>query len=720
MLRLDPQHIHQLVEESQAILRPHFRAMDELESWLLTTAYGENADWDVPDDWPENVPFSFIALLLPRMTREAPRFAMRGDGSKRLREQVLGIQGSLNLLSRQQRLNRALIQGAMDYLLGFTCFFVDAEPIPAHRLTADQRRQMKGSVREVPEGSPARIQRPAVAPPAEDVVTPHWPYADHRPRGTYGWDQTAKTWSQVRFWWHDVVEDYEELVGRAEADPDHWDIENVKRLGELSAAENPYSAATGRGGQTNRRQVRYRMVYVPEGRITEEPPEGEEHDPEDGPPEVTKEPGRHEHGVWMTLGVPGNGAGGYQDLKPDGKFGEERLKGGGANEGIELAKPFYRVGSTNSPYKVFGPYIPASRTVPFSPLTVNRDQIRLWGDLAAAAARRMRRYSRQVLYDLKDASIREAINEAGDDDFVGIPGFETGRAQVVERGGLSQQDMAHMAHQQATVYRGLGMSETLQGNSTNNTATAEDYAARTGLLRIDDVVSGWEEGLAEVGHEMAWHMAFSDKFWAVLDEQAKVEMMMADMAPLIDGGAIDSQKAERMAKFWAEREIHVWQGGDFDSDHGLDFGLLRCEIEPYSMERRNLQEQQAALMALFPILAQVNTLVVQQPHFEWREFLRQIGRTFQVPDLEKMLHMDIAQQMSQLMIAEGLNQTATSGAQGPGAVKIGGPGASRLGPSAGFQSSASRGSAGGPKMPAAGPTAGTGQGTGSRQPQLSV
>jgi len=640
----DPNAIAAIVDESCELLRPHFEKMDELEHWLRSRGYGD--EFDGSEDWPENVPYSFFAMLMPRMTHSAPRFTFQGGGSKKLREQVLGLQAAQNIIAKQTRMNQALQPAAMDYLLGFTCLYVDCESQPRHRLTPAQRRKMKGDARYVPPRTGKDYKKPAGQPRYYDSATPLWPMADHLVRHSYGWDQRAKTWAKVRFFWHDVVEDLEDLLARADADPDHWDREAILRLAAVRSSDNPYDAAASKETEEQVTQVRYRMVWVPGARITEEA-----FDAEGGQARKVVEPGEHEHGVWLTLGTLDATSG--EEFSP--RFGDKtRADQSSAPTRSEyLAKPFYRRGSRNSPYKVLGAHIPASKTVPFSPLTSSHEQIRLWNDLAASVQRRMRRYKRQLVYDLRDASMIDDLIASEDDAYVGISGFETAKAQVVETGGVGQQDVAHLQMSQQTTYRALGMSETLQGNATNQTATAESYAAQSGLQRIGQVVAGWENLLSDVAEEMAWHMAYTSTFWVVLDEAAKIEMALADMAPFIEAGLLDARQAESVARQAAEREIAVWQGGDFADDPELDFGLMSIEIEPWSMERRDIAEQRQDVLALIPMVAEISNLVVQQPHFEWKSMLRILGRVFRQPDLEKMLHMDIAQQLSQLALAQG-------------------------------------------------------------------
>lgn len=670
----DAQAIADLIDDSERRLKPHFDQMDELERWLLSSGYGATDDYDGGEDWPENVPYSFVSLLMPRMTHAAPRFTFTGGGSKKMREQMMGLQGAQNILARQTRMNLALVPAAMDYLLGFTCLYVDCESQPAHTLTQAQRRMLKGRARFVPEGQ-SRTARDYKRPPGQpryyDSAMPRWPISDHLPRHTYGWDQSARTRARIRFFWHDVVEDFDDLRARALDDPEHWDLDAINRLGMVSKEQNAYDAAMSTGPQFQHiKQVRYRMVFIPEGRIPQDD-EPEHDDGPDGPrQERIVEPGEHEHGVWLTLGVADGGS--TTELRGR-RFGE-MAKDASATADTRaefLAKPFYRTGSRTPPYHILGPHLPASHTVPFSPLTANKEQIRLWNDLAAAVNRRMKRYSRQVLYDLKDESVVEAILAAKDDDFVGIPGFETGRSQVIERGGASQVDLAHKIDVQQTVYRGLGMSETLQGNATNATATAESQAAQTGLSRVGLIVDGWEQGLAEVAEDQAWHMAYSGDFWVVLDEQAKIEQALGDMQPFIEAGVVDAQSAERIARIAAEREVAVWQGGDFAEDPSLDFGLVRVEIEPSSMERRDLTQQKQDVLTLLPIVLQIGQAVIAQPHIEWKEMLRMVGRVFRQPDLEKMLHMDIAQQLSQIALSQGLQDVEMGAALPSGTTKIG-------------------------------------------------
>lgn len=677
MLDLDPEVIADLIDESEKLLKPHFDQMDELERWLLSRGYGNPDDFDGGQDWPENVPYSFVSMLMSRMTHAAPQFSFTGGGSKAMREQTLGLQDAMNLLARQTRLHLTLAPAAMDYLLGFTCIYVDCESQPAHKLTRAQRRLMKGKARYVPGQGDQRVgprrssrdyTKPSGPPRYYDSATPTWPMGDHLVRHSYGWDQTARTWNAVRYFWHDVVEDLEDTLARCKADPEHWDEEAILRLGQVSRSDNPYLAGSSTTRHDQVKQVKYRMVFVPEGRITED-----EFDPDSGEPrKVAKEPGEFEHGVWLTIGCVDGGSASYSRGR---RFGEQA----GADDSITptrsefLAKPFYRRGSKNPPYHIFGAHIPASKTVPFSPLTANHEQIRLWNDLSAAVQRRMRRYSRQVLYNLMDETTIEAILEAKDDDFVGIPGFETGRAQVVERGGMSQQDTVHLQTSQQTVYRGLGMSETLQGNATGNTATAEGYAAQTGLARVGLVLNGWENGVAGVALDQTYHIAHNDDFWVVLDEAAKINAAMADMAPFIEAGLLDAQTAEQIARQAAQQEIAIWQGGDFASDPSLDFALLKIEIEPQSMERRDLQEQRQDVLALVPLIQMVGDATIMQPHIEWREILRLIGKVFRQPDAHKWLRMDIAQQMSQLMLAQGLADVQMGGSLPSGTQKQGEP-----------------------------------------------
>lgn len=671
MLSLDAQTMNDLVEESAKELRRYWEPVDEMERWMTGRFFGNDFDFEVPDEWPENVPFGLVTLLLPMMAHNAPRWSLSADGTKRMREQSLGLQGALNLISRQTNLHQTLAPGVIDFLLGWACFYVDCESTPRHRLTNAQRREMKGRARYVPGEQGEDYPKEAGQPRYYDSAIPAWPTLDFLPRHSYGWDVSARTWSRVRFKWHDIVEDYEDLLARAE-DDDTWDIEAIRQLGSIGGRKNPYNALEGDRSTRKIGEVRYRSIWVPEGRLLDDDEmEVDNFDPtEDKPRETKKEPGDHEHGLILTVGVADGG--GRKTLGAR-SYTELADQPGTENRALMLRKPFYRRGSRKGPYKIGGVYHTASNTIPLSPLIATKEQIELWNDVGSAICKRIRRYSRQIVYDLKDETMVEHLANSQDDDYVGVPGFDGNNLKVVERGGAAQQDLAHAQYLQNNVYRNLGMAETLQGSAGDSTATAEKLANDTGKTKMRYPVDRWTGLLAEVGEEMCWHMAYSSDFWVVLDDEAKMEMMLQDIAAFIDRGAINTQDAEQLVRYVSQREVHIWQGGDFAEDETLDFGMMQVEVEPFSMERRDLQQQQQDILLLMPLLERIGGLIVMQPHMEWRERLRDLGRVFAMPGLERMVRMDIAQQMSQLQIAQGLADTVMGPGTG-GAIKMGGPG----------------------------------------------
>lgn len=617
-----------LVREAKEDRKPFDDGFAKLEDMYVSRWYGRGRRKGAKSQ-PENVPFSFAAMMLPHMIQSAPRFLASADGTYQNEVFAAGSQAALNLISKRAQWNRILRPGAFDYLMSYPAFFIEMAPA-RHAMVPDaMRRRLKGALRSVPEDD--ERDAPTFQASPMSPAPPHWPALRHVQRTRWGWDLKARVWDEARFLWWETTYGIDQLKDIAEREPSKWRKDQIERLTANTDAVSLGYAGTrsGTAGEKveDRNEVCVHQVWVPED-------------------ELGESPGRGEKGVVYTFVVC---SAAHMDVP------------------IEIRPPYYFYGPPTGPLVTGGQFTVSMESVPVNVLMANKEQIDLVNAVAWSVGKRIKEHKRVYAYDMAiDGDIR-AMTLRGDGQFQGIAGMvREGQPLImpVDMGGVDRADIAHYQIALDSLSRNvMGSDEAMRGQvGSGATATEVNAAFNQTFAQIEHIIQGWEQIVVDCGHAVRWYVENDTRFFTFFDQEGKELVRRRQGQQLVDQGALAPQELDVALKR-ARSTPYPFQGGDLSMDESgqIDPHSVEVRLEVGSLQRRTSAQRRVDEVALNEQLAGLGASALQFPFINWKERVRALGEAWGKSGLEELFDEEAASQIAGIQMAAGMPEARFEG-----------------------------------------------------------
>lgn len=289
---------------------------------------------------------------------------------------------------------------------------------------------------------------------------------------------------------------------------------------------------------------------------------------------------------------------------------------------IRDPQPFY--GRPTGPYSLIGAYVVPDCPYPLSPLGANFNESSELNAHARAMSRNAAQYKRLVLVAEHRSNLAETIKGAPDMLVVPVQGLQRDEVISFEIGGITDQQLKQYGFFNDRLLRVSGLSDAQRGfTDPDVTATSDAIAEGSSQLRISFLQTVFADGIADNLKNILWYMDHDERIDFPLGPEVGEKMGMAE--PRFKGG---------------------------DPEMMLNDPVLTIDV--YSMERTNQALLQRQLLEAFQLVVQTAPMMVQMPFIDWRDFIRRIGDTFNVPDLSNMIDWNMIQQAAAMQMAMGL------------------------------------------------------------------
>jgi hypothetical protein len=598
----------------------------------------KNLDPTRGDMSPENLGLAVFQAVIPSMVTSAPVMDCRSSGGYFEQLQVAAIASAGTQICYKQKMQDALRPAAWDMMFkDYACGFIEKSTADMSDLTKAERAAASGRLFDdepVDVGGEADDEPAPRATATPRVQIPaRWPRIKSLDPHRCGFDCKGRTIGEARFTWHEMVEDWEDIMERASEHPDDWIEEGVLDMHTL------------REDDELREEVNYYVIYVP-GAVIE-----------------GKTPRPNQPGVIYTIASHGQG----------GKSPEK---------GLEIRRPFYWNGHPGGPHIFEGQYVTGKDPFFLGILSGNMDALDMLDSVSMAVRDRMANYKRVYAFDASRVDEATAIAGSKDGEFVAVPGLASGQGIImpIETGGVTNADGGMLQEVQSNALQQVGIDTSGRGSADPNaTATAVSVAANATASKLSYLVGRWDGFVRECLERMAWEIAHDDRIAIRLDEPGREKYLRSQLEPLTQMTDLTAADVEQIVSD-QKRHPMFFQGGDFSGDEGFDWNRLDIRIQPRSMEGAQGEQQAQRIIVWAQQLAFLGQQMVTQPHIRWVDIIRDLGRAYGMSDADAVADIDIAQQLAQIQIAQGMgdvNLGSEVDPQGSGATLREGRGGAR-------------------------------------------
>lgn len=539
MLKTDPEHLHELIDESVKVRdaklgREQERIDRRLGPGYVKTSHNSNQAVNHQHEW--------LSLMLPRLAVRNPRFKVQSTRLSAQQDTAEMVRLFLNRWVKTIRMDRFLLPVAIDY----------AQTWGAAMVTPDVPHG--GHARRIAEDWIPRITR---IPPSRLVVDPHCDGMD-----------------TARFVGHLWVADPETMIE---------DAKKAKENGDDSWRMNALKGLVGKDTDMHRLGQRFKRsvtrneavgydIWVPE-LITDGM------GPDDG-----------FHGSLLTVV--------YDD---------------GGLTAIREPRPFW--GPAWGPYTLFGCYPGTDDPWPLSPLAAV-EQRELDLDTQYRAANKAAAEYKRVVLAAKGSKIPHGF----DGQIIWIDSMHAEMPpQVVELGGVTDQQLRNIAVMDQQLQRSSGMDAAQSGDARDDTtATAVAVADTATQTRSGFIIDQFMAGVERVCRTAAWYAVKDDRVRLSLGAEAAEALGIED--PIFMGGEVPGEDAP--------------------------FEALELEIDPMSVARNTEALHQRRTLEFFRIVAESAPMIAQTPMVDWAKMYGRIGDALNIPDAEEFVDVAMAMQMA--------------------------------------------------------------------------
>lgn len=542
------------------------------------------------DDSSENVEFQVISTRIPKLIFDVP--AVRCDSPLiESADEVAMFDQGFNRWIHESDTRQVLHECAVDYCFNWCVALVSRRP--AEWLG---QVQMKGG-----------------------TGVPDWPYLEHLPTDLFFTDHLSNSPYRGRFSGHTVVADKEDLLSRAESHPEEgWNVAVI----EASADDAGVSSVRKQSGEgPTRKELAYRQVYVPDAPIDFET----ECLQEDG--SQCPEEKRHLY----------NGRLFYVPVMPVSHEGRNRKKK--ASGFLRDSEPYF--GPPSGPYVVGFEHVIPGEPYGMSTLTPNGATIRLLNEVTTTINEGV--ISHKVMGVVNDIAegLEDTIVNGKNGQVYTVPGYERGQSDVLEVGGISNQDLVHAGVMRDRADRGLGMDDGQYGRADDQaSATAVAVAADSAGDKTGQAKHQFTDFVQRAFRIVGFYLWNDEEFAMPLSIQDWIgmgrtvdELVKRDESgdPILDGNG--QPKIDQPMMF----------GG---TDKPRSYASLQMTIEPFSMERMSEQVAARNAQTLTATMATIMPLVLQNPQGRWDLYFKAMAKYTRIPEMEHLVNMIAAADMA--------------------------------------------------------------------------
>ena len=572
MLNLSPAHWFEEKQAAEDHRDQYLEGWDDMVERYHGPGYRQGGVGSGPSD-PENHAFEWCSLMVPQLTASSPRARVRTARSGAARRGAIASQFALNRWIQLVNMKAANEKLAVDFGLKYAVSAVFPRPMPG--LRDSNEPSTWPSMRRI---SPRRFLQ----------------------------DPLALDWEDQRWRAHLVIEDKQDLLKRAKANPrEGWNVDEIQNLPDgigVREARNGPEEPAGAGETLDRGEIAYVVFWVPELQ-----------------PDSKKGPEQGYNGALLTLGIGSAYGTGTKD------------------QAVWLRKPVPYFGPRWGPYQCSGAYIVPDQSTPLSPIGATTSQADHLNSIARSIQSSIEDYKRLALVSNGDPDLETIVAE-GQHGFVYTTNVDDLSRNVVqlELGGLTQQFLAAEERARQSLDRNTGLPDAMRGNVEGGaTATEVNAAMQGGGLRVAHHMNKFRDFLARNLRTVAWYLEFDNT-----------------IQPFVLG----PEAAAAMQNEFGEPMEEVWMSPGLGPDQKFsDFDDLDYEIELYSMERTSEQQQMALAQELDFMVTQIAPMMSnpQMQHVRFEEYLALRGELRGVNNYGRLFDMEAARAIAQTMAQTG-------------------------------------------------------------------
>jgi len=269
------------------------------------------------------------------------------------------------------------------------------------------------------------------------------------------------------------------------------------------------------------------------------------------------------------------------------------------------------------PYTVFGAYKVPGSPYPLSPLAAVAEQAEAVNAHEAAAARDAASYKRFVAGPITSGD-GDRIRSVQHGEYIGLDDA-AGKLQQIELGGVSGAQYQYNQYARDKLRSDAGVSGAMLGDTEKGvTATRDAVGQQAAEVRMGGLKRVYARCVAKVFKTAAWYAFHSD----------------SQIHPLGPDG-------ERHG-------LETFTGGKHTGPGGFSFFDLSIRIDPMSMEHTNQSVYQRRVNAAFQMFVQAAERMPNMPHVNWREPLRVIYESLNIPDADEWVDYNMLERMKQM------------------------------------------------------------------------
>ena len=263
-----------------------------------------------------------------------------------------------------------------------------------------------------------------------------------------------------------------------------------------------------------------------------------------------------------------------------------------------IRKPRAYYGRPRGPFVLFG-----ARRVPGDPWPMSDVQA-TWKQqvdvnvIAKIVNRETQDYKRIIICG--SADVAREIKSGQHDHVIVDPSYDKDAYQIVEVGGVTEQQMIQLDSLRQRLDRNTGIHEAQRGGIVGKgTATEAAIAEDSSTVRQAGITQPFSDGVKEIFDAVGWLLYHDERSEFALGEEVAEEM--SQLAPRFQGGA----------------------------DERTPYAELELSIDPYSMANVTEAKLQHSITSVADLLAGIIPIIPSTPYYDWAPRTQQDWRCLQ-------------------------------------------------------------------------------------------